>query len=231
LISLDRKRVLSSVFALLGAACQFDTRPIVLEGVESGGAGVAAAAPSPGPAAQPPDFGNPAASDRAPHTAGSVAGTAGASGAPAMAQDPNTDTVIPGEPPPLDAGVVSDAAAPAADADGGPRDADTEQPQPPAPGEVFSACAQTADCDPGLVCSNSLTWTQAGYCTPFCGASGAAAEACPQPTSGLVKASCRPDVFLCQLDSCERSQCPDGMRCVDTQLPIGTGQVIYNCQP
>lgn len=146
---------------------------------------------------------------------------------PSTPPDPQP-TPMAGAAPPLD---VPDAAADAAPS---LPDAGTDPPVLDEPGAPFSPCTQNGDCDTGLACTASVPWMAAatGYCTAFCGPGGVTADACPQPSSGLVKAACQFSTLLCELDSCERSQCPKGMRCIASEQPIGGGQVVevYRCQ-
>jgi hypothetical protein len=63
--------------------------------------------------------------------------------------------------------------------------------------------------------------------------SDASSDGCAQPTSGSVRATCELATRLCQLGSCERLQCPTGLRCAQTETPIGGGQSVsvFACAP
>jgi hypothetical protein len=120
-----------------------------------------------------------------------------------------------------------------------PADAGAGGPTVPAPGALFSPCAQSGDCSEPLVCTTTLTaaaglgTSSRGYCTAPCPWITGSTGECPQPSSGLIRASCESGIPLCLLDSCERAECPLGLRCLDTETPIGTGQSLhaYACQP
>jgi hypothetical protein len=237
--SADRRRVFVLALAAWCAGCQFDTRPILQERYGAGAPTV------PVPMMQPeiatgPDFGNPGPSIGVP-----LAGS-GAAGAQAPAPVPPISDPQPPSVPLLDAGTAgsgpsfmpADAAASppnAADAAAElPDAADAQQPSLPEPGAPFSACSDDADCEPDLPCVKPTAWADAnarGYCTAFCGSGTTPAEACPQPSSGLVAASCQ--FGWCVLGSCERAQCPMGLQCEVIEMGTSPGQFVdvFACQP
>jgi hypothetical protein len=137
----------------------------------------------------------------------------------AGASDPDPPSDVDPTPQP-DAAVPADAAAP-----------------PPAPGTPFSVCSTNTDCAAGSICTTSLgslpgSSGAPGYCATYCDYSTGVGS-CPQPANGLVKAACSLGGSVCLLGSCERSVCPDHMRCIDSETPLGAGQVVhlFACQP
>jgi hypothetical protein len=229
------------------SACSFDTSPLGAPAeIDS------AEAPASGASTRNPMFDN---------TGASVAPIAGSTGASApLVTPPRSDAALPPAVPgdPLVAGDASasandpaDAAAPAVDRDpstsdplsndgsADPPDAGSTGPTTPAPGAPFSPCAQSGDCTEPLVCTTTLTaagglgTSTLGYCTAPCPWITGSTGECPQPSSGTIRASCESGIPLCLLDSCERAECPPGLRCLDSETPIGTGQSLhaYACQP
>ena len=237
-----RSAPLAATFALC-AACQFDSSPIqpadqTFSGV--GSAGQTGVAPAAGSAALPP-----AGASGALPPAVAPPASAGAGGviAPPPLIDDGTilDAGAAPHEMPADAGATASVDAATADArttdasdadaalDAAPPDAEP----PPAPGSPFSPCITNSDCDPDLMCTSTFASgfgmpIGGGYCTAWCGQSMGGSNDCPQPSSGKVRATCQYGT-ICALDTCERSQCPDGLVCVQTELAIAPGQFRYDC--
>lgn len=224
--------------------CQFDTRPVL--GESDMPIQVADADESARPPDAPHDFSNPepesmTGSGAQPPVAGDgsmpgmpgmpgMLGNAGRGGQDTTMLDASTDSA--------DAQVIDHAAdaADAADAETHHEvDADTQPPpSPTVPAGTWLAPCSTEDaCNEGLFCSVSalpgLAVAGPGYCTTTCNA--ALATGCAQPADGTVVAQCTG--ALCLLQSCERAQCPSGMRCVHSQLPSLSGAMfsVYACSP
>jgi hypothetical protein len=151
-----------------------------------------------------------------------------------------SDPVDAFEPAPDPAEDPIDAAQPAPDAAADVLEAGDPTGQPaPMPGAMFSRCSQNSDCTEGMICtSNTMVvvppaTTAIGYCTVFCPWVSGLGSECPQPSSGQVKSSCQVGSSLCELESCERSQCPNGLHCQESETPVGAGQVVsdFSCQP
>jgi len=245
--TVDCAKAIGLAAVWLCAACQFETGPLSLQG-DLAPAATRNGAAEPGSPFDNPDMGATGASPGsqnagAPATAQSdgsipVAGSSGNAGSAPSDPVPNTPDPDPGPdagPDAIDAAPGPDAAGP----DAAPIDpGDAGAPSGPEPGTVFSACSANADCNLGLVCITSLaalsgTPLTAGYCAALCNWTGAAADPCPQPATGLVKTACQPGVNVCLLGDCERSLCPLEMHCSQIDTPLGAGQVRtdFVCQP
>ena len=238
-------RAIACTLVLLSSACSFDTRPIRSH-VEFDSAQIATGsvqAPhglgydNPGLGMAPPPVAGASGSQVPPAstmrtdaspTPGPVADGGAAPSDPVDAFEPAPD---PTEDP-------IDATMPAPDAAvDGLEAGDPTGATSPVPGAMFSRCSQNSDCSEGMICtSNTMVvvppaTTAIGYCTVFCPwVNGSSAE-CPQPSTGQVKSSCQSGSSLCQLETCEHSQCPDGLHCQDT--PLGVSQVVraFTCEP
>jgi hypothetical protein len=240
-------RAIACTLALLSSACAFDTRPIRSH-VELESARIATGsvqAPqqlgydNPGLGMPPPPIAGasglqapPAATMRV-DAAIATTPVADSGAAPMDAVDAIAPAPDPAEDP-------IDAAPPASDAAEDVLEAgDPTGPTVPVPGAMFSRCSQNSECTEGMICtSNTMVavppaTTAIGYCTVFCPWVNGSGSECPQPSSGQVKSSCQVGSSLCQLASCERLQCPNGLHCQQSETPIGGGQVVsdFECQP
>jgi hypothetical protein len=105
--------------------------------------------------------------------------------------------------------------------------------EPAKPGELYGACSAQGDCQDGRICYTlSIDGSVTGYCAPACtiASSGTSLGACEQPESGKVRAQCAPLIGLCLLGTCENTDCPTGMDCVETTSAFGQAGESFDCR-
>jgi hypothetical protein len=117
----------------------------------------------------------------------------------------------------------------------GAGDAGSDTDPPPAePGTVYGFCKAQGECEDGMICYTlTVNGGVTGYCAPPCsftGGGGSGLGSCVQPASGDVRAQCAPFLGLCVLASCEGQDCPSGMSCVQTSLPLPQQQGTFDCR-
>lgn len=253
--SVEGARAIVLATGLVCAACQFETGALAPQGElapstatrgahdASGGSAAPTAVPTASAGAganaragAPAGGAEPDAAVLAPPAAQAGAGSS-ADDTPAAAEDAAMAPTAEASDP-NDAATDAATAQPDPDPQPDPADAATApEPAAPIPGALFSPCSASADCADGRVCTSTIPSQsgfsgQPGYCAELCPWSNGSAGTCTQPETGLIKASCQLN-GVCLLGACDRSVCPDGLRCVETEAPIGGGQVVrYSvCQP
>lgn len=101
----------------------------------------------------------------------------------------------------------------------------------PKPGEAYAPCMTTTDCHGNLECAAPpFASGGRGHCTLRCRENFGMVAECPAPPSGSVGVMCAALSGLCQLGSCEKADCPEGMECRDQFVPsLPFGRTVYYC--